>query len=218
MYKVGFIALLGALVVSILTCCAAVQKPITLGDVEPVFWKLCYDKDGSPEYPSSSFPYDNENCDETTEITWPTLPIKIAFSEQYASNEDWIAKRAVQVWNSWADAKLFQVVLESEPHDVFIQYGDPDLGEYMGIAAQALHKRDLKTGKVFFNIYIYDSAVGESDTVVHELGHVLGLQHDVDKRSIMRTGRTDRVVPWLSAKDAHALRMKYGLPFTRNYP
>jgi hypothetical protein len=206
--------LLGAVTV----CCAHTQA--TKGgseSKEATFWKLCYANDGSPIYPDSEYPYENDACLAPTEVTWQTLPIRLQASEDYRAVEIQTLRNAVYVWNSWAGAKVFTVVPAGEDYDVFVSYGDPVIGELWGIAAQAPHTK--LDGVLKFDVLVYESGAFQAATMVHELGHVLGLQHDThNMRSIMRSGADNRVIPWLTTADARALQKKYGVPFERAYP
>ena len=103
---------------------------------------------------------------------------------------------AMNRWNQWLGARVFKSGCEDA--DVFVVYR-PNNGPWNGITYF------LKGNK---RLVVMHRAIGA--TLVHELGHTLGLDHDPDNPySIMYPNSLNRVAGELEPKDRAILREIY---------
>lgn len=129
-------------------------------------------------------------------LRWPSLPIKVYIDKQGCTfGEENEIISGINKWNSILHKEFFIVINDSEDADViakctdFIQ--DYPKQEEIVILGEAKIKKIIDTG--LFNIS--ESAVVyiktrskkciEPVTVIHEFGHILGLDHVNDTKNIM---------------------------------
>jgi predicted Zn-dependent protease len=135
-------------------------------------------------------------------IHWDHMPLGI-YLDGHGKNAD-AALKAIEVWKGWLGFSPFEMVSSAEAADIVILEG-PDHPMYRGMTIYAR----TKAAGLFSMIIIYESALGDVGTMTHELGHVIGLEHDPDNiRSIMYPNN-GRFMPWLEAQDKLLLQQLY---------
>lgn len=184
------------------------QSPLSKS--ERTLWQVCWDAEGAPEYPSDEPPHEPA-CDDWGFIRWQSLPIKVGVEVSAAPIGQQIIG-AVNYWNARLGFRVFRLLTTSDMNDdvppvpdVMISL-EPDHPWLLGIAH--LHRSPL-TSYLSARVVLYADTSPPFVTIVHELGHVLGLAHDNQGESIMNSGRLDWTSVHVSSEDIRALRLLY---------
>lgn len=171
---------------------------------QATLWKICYGPDGSPSY--TELWSEKPACSNWEVIRWPSLPVPVYVANDVASGP---VLAAFEAWEGWMGTPVFKMVPSPGPGVVSIEHGLDEIGEILGAAAIAPHRKN-KDGTLTHWVFFFGD-YGENPAVVaHELGHVLGLAHDHhDKRSIMYPSQK-WYLQRLQAVDKQALCRFYG--------
>ena len=145
--------------------------------------------------------FDPETCPGPVSISWPSdLGVRIQENESPAETE--MLQQISAQLNDEIGCQVFVVVPRTwnQPYDVVVQFNVPvssyerDLGgsTYFSRFSSGIgdHETSL-TQRAYVDIY----AMGFSESLIriilkHELGHVLGLDHDTLSSSIMRPAQS----------------------------
>jgi hypothetical protein len=138
-------------------------------------------------------------------IEWDHLPLGVYMDTENPKQVK-AAVQAIDVWNSWLGFETFKLVTTADAADVILLDGGPH-EMYRGMTLYA--RTDEGKGDLFSFVLIYDAALGDAGTMTHELGHVLGLEHDPDNSRSIMYPNTARYVPWLEPQDKLLLQSLY---------
>lgn len=132
---------------------------------------------------------------------WPSAPVALAID---GSADHW--RDLIDSAVTWWGPQLLRVVGEDEPADIVV-VAHPDM---VGRAETRLNI-DVLTCRAVSGLVLMP-AVPDAEwgarMMVHELGHVLGLAHDDDPRSVMYPTVADNIFVATDA-DRTRLRLRY---------
>ena len=174
------------------------------GDSEPAgesprtLWQICWDADGDWLLPSDLPPHEPE-CTDPSVVKWPHGQVRVATLAEVPELEPHLSA-AIAQWNAWLGWPMF--VRTEIAYDVAIVCMLPHI-LWAGMASLKI-EADVMVGAVFLYGYHPDE---ETKIILHELGHLLGLAHDVDPESLMHQGGSASVP---QRADIEALRDLYG--------
>lgn len=162
---VGLLALVLGL--SCLSRSVPTRSPATLET--RTFWKVCFDKNGKVKLPSDEPPH-FPRCKNWEVIKWPNVPIKVGIGRKVDLKA---AHTAITVWNDALGFKIFELSPPAEDLNVVIFQTKP-MYKILGRAIIGKPKGRL------LGIVVLHGFETRVDVLVHELGHILGLGHDVN--------------------------------------
>jgi hypothetical protein len=166
-------------------------------------WAACWDADGEFLPPSDNPPH-KPKCDNPEPIKWRDGKVRVAILSLGADWHKELVRNAMAQWNLWLGWEMF--VETTYAHDVLIVYGG-DGGWKLGLID--LRKEEGRIGGVIFLFDMPDALVYK--VILHEMGHVLGLAHDVeDPRGFLMSPGASTHGEMVAPEDVRALRRLYG--------
>lgn len=180
--------------------CASLQSipdfPAVAG--ERTLWRTCWDATGDSDLPSDTPPH-ADPCPDWEYIKYENLPIRVKLDDNAVADVVDL-HNAVNAWNGAVGFQLLAITHSKFAWDIYVQRELP----FIWLAGLAGIRKDGANvrGEVWLN--------GDQDThvIAHELGHTLGVAHDVkDKGSLMYPYIGGTVI---RDEDARALRWLYG--------
>lgn len=143
--------------------------------------------------------FDTTFCDAPETITWPLMPLRVLDPEDASSAHREALRASIEETNEEVGCEVFQVVQPNwqQEYEVSIFFevpveggadGEFDVG---GATSFSRAQGQNMPQRAYVDIF----AIGLSGTLLdmiirHELGHVLGLDHDDLESSIMRRRQT----------------------------
>ena len=177
---------------------------------EHTFFKICWlgltDIYEVAYYPPNGVLSASGICNKPEEITWPQATIRIKFAAETTEKTRVATRAALLHWNKILGWELFVETIET--YDVIVQQIPKAKGHAL---ASARHFREA--GHLAAVIQVYPTGaranVHALATIqLHELGHVLGLHHDIDNpKSLMYPYQGTKQI--LTKADRNALLDKY---------
>lgn len=164
-----------------------------LSDEPSELLEVCWPKDGQVDFGAS--------CENPHPPEWKKFPIKVKALGLIENTVE-----AVNVWNDALGAQVFQYTGSGYAAEIGVVYKpeDPKAMLYNGEIDYFASE-----GEPMCLVSMYADRV---DTLVHELGHCLGLAHDPDNnRSVMYPSSGGRVMPRVELKDVQLLKKRYNL-------
>ncbi len=151
----------------------------------------------------------------TAHYHWEHFPIRVVMPQDIPPQYRNAVVQGILYWNTITDRNIFVIVegggepsLDIAPGSVLVVFSTLPIG-YLGVTWD---DADIFTGYVDNSLVIFNAfQYSESEmwkTAVHEFGHVLGLEHDDDIRSVMyfeSNSQQDRVEP----EDIEYVRYEY---------
>ena len=147
-------------------------------------------------------PPDPEPTFSAPGLTWE-LPITVAtvgFEDSYS------VSYAGSAWDQWLGVTVFTAAEPGAEPDLVILAVPEKAKEFAGWT-------DLQyvNGKPKATVWMFAGYHDRSDIIAHEMGHVLGLAHDVRRPWSVMDGSPSWRLPVLTRPDCQALAMKYRL-------
>ena len=142
-------------------------------------------------------------CAEGSSVSmgeWDHYPITVNAESQFLT----ATAEAIYAFNKEVGFELFQLTPLHGVPDITVLY----MGDHFWAAAEAAQL--TLEGKHRGAVLMYDGARGRADTIMHELGHLVGLRHDSDNlMSIMYPSAAMSRLASLEPQDIAALRQRY---------
>ncbi len=197
--------MLGRLLYAAVLLSACVHGPVlqpTPG--EPTFIQACI----SPLYPTGVYRIDGK-CDSPVEITWE-LPVRYDLEPGLTPGQEAAMLHALDTWNVWLGSEVF-VPAESGHPDVLLGVRPwPDHPDWR-TAGVTRFTYEYYGMKWWTDVLLYGQYSLSHETIMHELGHVLGLDHDPDDERSLMFPSVNGDPSTLTVADCLALARKYDL-------
>lgn len=184
-----------AIAAFLVAACATAPKPTVESDPDITFYGVCYDTSGFP----ASF---LSECGAGELVVWQ-LPVPVAIDPKYPHPE--VARAALKWWNEQLGGTVF-IETDLDDSRVLISTDGPVGPNLVG----ETHFMRHPVAGIFVLVAMLSNYTNDPVVIRHELGHVLGLGHDMNAVSIMHSGGKPSPRE-LRAEDRQALRLLYNL-------
>lgn len=182
-----------AIVVAILAALAAcgAAKPKS----EPTLFQRCY---------VAEIPMAPGLCKNPTPIPWAKkLPIEVYIADDYPHPD--IVRSVLVMWNRWLGQDVFVPAESVDSADVLI-VARSGTGNLAGLMQHV-----LENGRPLCLVSLFDEFEHDQEVIAHELGHVLGLDHDPDNKRSLMYPEASFERPSVTDADIVALRKHLGI-------
>lgn len=168
---------------------------------ERTLWPVCWTDDGEPRLPPDELPHAPE-CAAWEYPKYATLPVRVAVTGNslHAELMRQQVDRAIDTWNTAVGFELLAVAQPGGRVDISVQ-SLPMLPWLGGMANLTKTGGRLRT-------LVQVNGKQAQFVLTHEVGHALGLAHDIDDKLSVMHPHDPATQPTLD--DARALRWLYG--------
>lgn len=194
--------LLAFLLVLLCSCNTYKNVKSYLEPTHRTLWEVCWDEDGDILLPSDTWPH-APRCDNPEYLVWPNGQVRLHVAESAKPHLEPWADTAIKQWNIWLGKEFF--VKTEFAYDVMMIYGGP----HPYAAGWTMLQKEA--GVLVGGIVLFDvSDAYKYEVILHEMGHILGLAHDVDDKRgyLMSPGATTQGTQ-IAPEDIKALRNLY---------
>lgn len=144
---------------------------------------------------------DAPGCERPGRVRWQhTVQVYVIDAENALA-----VLEAIDVWNHELGFSMFALTLDFDAADVYVYSDGPN--EYVRAWASFF----VSKGKFMGVIGVHDMALGNVETMVHEMGHLLGLRHDKENRRSVMYPTSGRVFAKIEQVDLELLRAIYAV-------
>jgi len=164
-------------------------------------WDVCWSDNGKMLLPSDDWPH-APKCAKPRPIVWPGARVRIATHTEHP-HLDAHLDAAIAQWNAWLGWDM--LTRTGLGYDVVVLWLPPS-PFLMGLA-----HLEIEAGVMVGGIAVYGYYPSRAyHTLLHEIGHILGLAHDVDgSGGLMGPGSADDEL-MVKREDIEAIRRLYG--------
>lgn len=175
---------------------------------EPGFMQACFNQRGLAEFDLAVCEHGQHAIGE---VMWPTeeIPLTVRTSGEMPTTS---LVYAIQQLNYQVGCDLFVISDESSANVIVFPNSPMQSGDHPG--GSTIFRREDGVQTAYIDIYGSSSGTNVLAKVyMHELGHVLGLEHDTWQGSIMRTQQNGSVeLVRVTDHDRRILRERYCTP------
>jgi predicted Zn-dependent protease len=123
------------------------------------------------------------------------FPLAVDVDEDFSNTAHNVILQSLEAWNEAVGETVFVLSSADEEADVTIEQSELGCNPVCVIGLTVRHFRDDTFFIEASNVYLNEVAERRmTEITTHELGHVLGLNHDCDRQSLMHHSAIDGVI------------------------
>jgi hypothetical protein len=196
----GFIEIICLIVVTV-----GAVVGITLAEPASTFMNGCFDKENghAVSYISSD---NNKKCPTSSdkkELIFKNVPIRVNSNDNNKEN----TIKAIEWWNKELKMELFIVSELQTTSDIFIT--SQPLSSARNVLGSTSHRLFGHNKRLISNIEIRTMNNKPLITTIHELGHAIGLDHDIASNTSIMRPKLGEDWMFLEKDDKKAIKKRY---------